>query len=77
MLSSDCYGEYETCRPSFIKKKTIKLEYKIILHFKSLFDFHIIHFQKALSNRQNKMRCELWGDNLCIVNLFEQNIPDL
>lgn len=32
---------------------------------------------KALSNRQNKMRYELWGDNLCIVNLFKQNIPDL
>lgn len=76
MLSSNCYGEYETCRPSFIKKKTIKLEYKIILHLK-VFDFHIIHFQISYKIDKKKKRYELWGDNLCIVNLLEQNIPDL
>lgn len=60
MLSSDCYSGYETCRPSFIKKKTIKLEYNSTF-FKVYLIFILFTF-KALSNRQSI--CELWGDNL-------------
>lgn len=57
------------------KEKDLQLEYKIILHFKSLFDFFSLLFTfKVLSNRK-KIRYELGWDNLCTVNLLGQNIP--
>lgn len=55
------------------KERDLQLEYKIILHFKGLFDFFfpVIHFQIE------KIKYELGWDNLCTVSLLGQSIPDV
>lgn len=59
-------------KPSFlIKKNTLKLEYEFYI-LKSLFDFHTLHFEKALfhidSDQGMNFLGRVWGGYLCIVN---------